>query len=123
MEEGALNGMAGLGAGLPTREQSGGRGGGGCSQTKRSETGLIGRRWSCGGEEGGGDYLQVAVHGGRGCQEGRGDGGGYRSPGPEAGCADPLSWTLRGTGLGDLGPGGQSKPQIQEGHNRGLGEE
>lgn len=82
MEEGALNGTAGLGAGLPTREQSGGRGGGGCSQTKRSETGLIGRRWSC-GEEGGGDYLQVGGPRGRGCQEGGGDGGtGARGLGP-----------------------------------------
>lgn len=74
MEEGALNGTAGLGEGLPTREQSGGRGGGGCSQTKRSETGLIGRRWSCGGRKGEGITCRSAVHGGEAVRRGEGMG-------------------------------------------------
>ena len=114
-------GRPGLGAGLPTREQSGGRGGGGCSQPKRSETGLIGRRWSCGGRNGEGITCRSAVH--RAGLSGGERGWGYRSPGPGAGCADPLSWTPRDTGRGEPGPGGQSKPRIQEGHSRGLGEE
>ena len=72
-------GRPGLGAGLPTREQSGGRGGGGCSQPKRSETGLIGRRWSCGGRKGEGITCRSAVHRGRAVR--RGEGMGVQEPG------------------------------------------
>lgn len=123
MEEGALNGTARPGSGAPHEGAEWGKGrGGGCSQPKRSETGLIGRRWSCGGTKGVGITCRSAAHGGGAVRRGEGMGVGTGARGQGRVCRttelDPQRYRV-----GELGPGGQSKPRIKEGHSRGLGEE
>lgn len=87
MEESALNRAAGPGSGAPHVGAEWGRGreGGARSQRRGSETGLIGRGWSCGGRKGGGDYLRVGGPQGRGSQEGV-------LPGAGMGVQEPRAW-------------------------------
>ena len=77
-------GRPSLGAGLPTWEQSEGRGGGVAVPSGGDGDWTNWKGLELPGEEKEGDYLQVGGPWGRGSQEAGGDGG-YRSPGPGPG--------------------------------------